>query len=471
MQTGVIIRRNAKGLIPEAYLTKALEKNPTGWGAAIVTDGKLQIAGGDNLDLQLIQETIEMFKDSDITFYLCNSANAINADDIGPFTILHHNDEPQLVAFIEGKFPGYEKAGSSHPSEFHFAHEYLIPKMQDIYDMADGNLPKVMEHIKKPYFKGELLNSASPRGVITLVSTTGETLTIAKAEDSSEYSWGWVSQNYGYALAPPEDRTQEVKKPKGMFSGKSTVREKAPASSAIADAVKPAATSTATNIVKRKEKPEERMSRSSKKDWYKQRIGYLPKGWQDSVEIEVYANGSGKLLTNSEVKKLGLTAVGLPTLNNPPQAGSQDTVTDHVHSEGEKKPVTGGVTTEVLPILPPSTREHIKKILADSGVQKIIGENADIISDPRKVAGLEAKFADFATQMGMKKIDDFMGWSYEMMLDLAKAKPDGIAVMCWTFRNMLAGKMAKEATKTTVQPEVKEEVPAPKRGMFTKKAA
>lgn len=477
MQTGVIIRRNAGGSIPQAYLTLALEKNPTGWGAAIVTDGKLQIAGGDSLDIEQIQETIKMFDKSDITFYLCNSPSAINADDLSPFTILHHENEPQLVAFIEGKFPGFEKAGSSHPGEFFLATEYLIPKLQDMYELADGNLIKVMDQIKKPYFKKELLNSAVPRGVITLVSTTNETLSFAQADDSAEYSWGWVSQNYGYALSPPEDRTKEEPKRKGMFPNKSTVREKAPttASSAIAEAVKPPVTGTAANQTynKRKEKPEARMSRSNKKDWYKQRIGYLPVGWNDGVEIEVYVNGSGKLMTNSEVKKLGLTAVGLPALNNPPANSDRehkDVTPEHV--TGPERPVTTDkeLSTEALPLMSPTTREHVRKIMASVDVQKLIGENSAILSDPKKAQALEEKFAGFSTQVGAKDMRDIVPWSFKMIRDLNKVKPDAVEVLCWTFKNMVASYMAKEASKVVKEePVTVQEVTAVKKSMFPSK--
>lgn len=484
MQSGVIIRRNSGLLVPDAYAELAIKANPTAWGAAIVTEGELQLNKGEGLDLEMFKDTIQAFDKQDITFYLCSSPSAIDIGDVSPFTILTNDDKeqtPLLVAFIEGNFPQFEKTGSSHPAEFFVANEYLIPKLQELFELADGDIAKVMSTIQKPYFKREMMNVAVPRGAITLVSATGEALTFAQADDSAEYPWGWVSKNLGYAKAAPAEKAEEPKK-KGMFSVKSTVREKAQTtpSSAVAAAVVPPKTTTAVAPQYKimKWRPENNMSRSNKKEAYKQRIGYLPAKWADNVEIEVYVKAdTNKLLTFSEVKKLGLAAVGLPALNNPPpqhnppgQEGGKDVQPDHVVVP-EKAPASKGVTTECLPLISPQTREHILKIMGDAKVQKLIADNADIISDPNKVKALEAKFVDFSAQLGMKKIDDFMSWSFEMMYDLAKAKPDGIAVMCWTFRNMLAGKMAKEAKA----PEgvVQETAPttAQKKSMFSKKAA
>lgn len=476
MSSGVIIRRKAGVFVPTDYAKRAIEANPTAWGVALVTEGELMLNKGTGLDLELFQDTQKDFEKQDITFGLVSSPSAISLEDISPFTILSNTDKeetPLLVAFIDGRFPQYEQSQSSHPAEFFVANEYLIPKLQEMFDLTGGDIAKVMEVLKKPHFKKDMLLTATPSGVITFVSATGEALTFAKTDDASEYSWGWVSRNYDYAKAPPTDRTEEVPKKKTMFPNKSTVREAAP-SSAVAAVASGITADANKGITVHKWTPDKDMSRSNRKDAFKQRIGYLPEGWADRehpVTVEVYYR-NGKLLTHSEFKRLGLTAVGLPVLNNPPEQNNRDNKdVQPEHVKGPERPISKAVTTEVLPLMSPATREHINKIMADTTVQKLIADNADIMSDPNKVKQLEAKFADFATQLGRKNIDDFMPWSYQMMEELAKARPDGIAVMCWTFRNMLAGKMAKEATKVEA-PVVEEVAPVVQRKtMFPKKVA
>jgi hypothetical protein len=471
MQTGVIIRRNAGLLVPDQYLQTALTANSKGWGAAIFADGKLEVNHGDNPSLELLKDTMESFKDNDITFYLCNSDAALNEDDISPYTICSKDDTPELIAFIDGKFPGRAKAGSSHPAEFFIASEYLIPKLQAFYELTDGNVAKIVEQLKKPIFKEELLANAVDRGFVTFLASTGDALTFAKENTTSaEFPWGWVSNHYGFqqkAEAP------EVPAKKSMFGGKSTVREKAPAaaSPAVAAAVVPPKTETAAvkNYKKVMWAPAKTLSRKDRKVSYKNKIGYCPKGWEDCVQVEVYSDSSNKILTFSEAKALGLQAIALPSLNNPEKV--KDTEVENVPQPVQKPAAnpTGKVVTERLPLISPQTRDYLKSYLSDPKVQKIIGDNASIIHDPMKVKQLEERFADLSTQMGMKDgISDFMSFSYEMMYDLCEKKPDAASVMMWTFRNMLASKMAKKPEVVeTVEDAV--ETPPVKKGMFGNK--
>jgi hypothetical protein len=447
-------------LIPDEYLKLAIEKNPKGWGAAIVTDG-LQIAKGEDHDVEFVKNTIAEFEKNDITFYLCNSDAALNKDDISPHTIIHKDGVPQLVAFIDGKFPAHEKTGSSHPGSFFIANEYLIPKLRDVWDLTDGNLVKVMDFIKKPLFKNELLLNVVDYGAVTLVSATGEALSFTKGDHHAEYKWGWVSENYGYAVAAQEQKKEEPPPKRSMFSGKSTVREKAPGTTGNAvDKPPPSDAAVIKNYKVVKWSPQKNASRSQKKDGYKARIGYLPEGWANGVEVDVYADSTGKILTISEVKKLGLAAAGLPKLENVKEK-------EYVESATTGSTVKK-VVDEILPIMAPATRDHIKKIMSDPEVHKIIGENAEAIHDPTKIKELETQFASFSNQLGMKSIDDFIHWSYPMMYELGKERLDGLAVMAWTFKNMLAGARAKESkVKTEDAPEIKPE----KRSMFSKKVA
>lgn len=456
-QSGTIVHRTAGQYIPNDYLDRMLKENPTAWGAVTVSteEGvkKLQLNSSDEgATVEQIQETMKVFPDQDITFYFCNSASAISTEDISPYVLVckdvnEDEEEPQVVAFLEGNFPGYAQKDSSHPPERHLVEDILIPKFESMYEMLDGDIEKLMDHLKKPHFKKEMLLTSVSRGIITLVSTEG-CITFEQNDLSAEFPWGWVSNTHGYATIAAAK--------KSMFPGRSTVREKAP-SEKIAAAVTPPKTDTSTikNYTVKKEKPPAHLSRKDKKNWYKMKIGYCPQGWENGIAIDCYVDPTGKVMTMSQVKALGLESVKIQGLaQNPPR--EKDIEPDNIPvPEADVNDRQPKVTAEILPLVSPKTKEHIHSLLKDEGVQKVISENADIILDPKKVQQIEAKFADFANQIGMKSMDDFMAWSYEMFYNLGKEKPDGLAVMCWTFRNQLAKLRTAEIKQEEKAPEKK----------------
>lgn len=459
MQTGTIVVRKAGTFIPNEYLEKVLAANPHGWGAALVDDGLQLNSADEGATLELIQETMKTFEKKDITFYFANSETGISMQDISPYVCVIKKDAddaevPQIVAFVEGNFPTYAKKDSSHPAEYHMVSDYLLPKLENLYDVCDGDLNKVFTQMQKPFFQKELLLTSVSRGNITLVGANGASLTFAQNDLSAEYPWGWVSNTHGYATHSAKEEVKAEVKKQGMFPSRSTVREKANVqpSAKIAEAVKqPTSAGTIIkNYTVTKGRPPAHLSRADRKDWYKTRIGYLPPAWEKCCEIEFY-NDAGKLLTFSQVKKMGLDAAGLPALKNPQRdaRSDKDTDTDNIPHTEQNEPVKADkpVTAEILPIMSPETRKHIRALIEKPEVKKIIAENAEMIHDPKMVQSLEAKYADFAKQLGIKSIDEFLQWDYPMFLALAKERPDGLAVMAWTFRNIIAYHRTKKSAE------------------------
>lgn len=476
-QTGTIVHRKANTFLPNEFVDKLLAANGSGWGAAVVMDGELQLNSADEgMTVEFLQETCKAFPDKDITFYMCSAESGLSINDISPYILVvkkeGEEEVPQIVGFVEGNYPSFVKDKSSHPPEYHMVSDYLIPKLESMYEMADGDLSKVTEQLKKPHFKKELLLTSVSRGTITLVCANGAILTFAQNDLSGEFGWGWTSNTHGYeGSAVKAAAVAETVKKKSMFPSRSTVREAAP-SAKIAEAVKSDTTAAATikNYTVKKWKPDAHWSRKDKKNAYQQKIGYAPPGWEQGIAIDVYVGPDNKVMTFAQVKELGLAAASLPKLNNPPRGKD----TDNENIDSPKADVNDRmVATAILPLMGPKTREHIKDMLKTPKIQKILADNADIITDPKIVEGFETKFADFARQLGAKTMDEFAGWSYEMMLDLGKSNPDGLAVMCNTFRNSwlkLRQPLIKEELK-----EVKEEVKDPNRkiekvSMFPKRA-
>jgi hypothetical protein len=508
----IIVRRNGNQYIANDYLELVLQTHSAAWSAALVsTDGEkkeLMIAkgDGDGLNLQLIQDTMKAYPADDITFCFYASDKALNMDDINPFPLLKSGDDVQVVAFVSGEFPGFEKPTSSKSSEFFFAHEYLKPKLEGVSELVDGDLEKIVSFISKPSFKSDALNNAPSHGVITLMCVDNTTISFAKADDSAEYPWGWTSSNLGYAKAKPQAKKEGEDKPKkGMFSGKSTVREKvgsngqaqpsAPepqpeksdAVTATAEGLK--ANALANYTVKKGVLPPEHLNRKERGKWYTNRIGYKPDKFDQGrgVPIDLYVDPKGQIMTLADVKKLGMAAAKLPARSLPPRT-SGDTETEHIqHGQMDNAPPAGEVhKAELLPIMSPKSRQKLEAFIKDAKSQKRIAENAAIIEDPSHVQEIEKKFASLSTQMKYDDMTEFCKWNLEMFRDLTHAEvngkpnemynPEAAMVMLFTFRNMVAGNYAKIAknvdTQQTTHQLAKEELaPAPKKkGMFAKVA-
>lgn len=505
MQGGTTVQRKANEFLSNEFLEKVLAANPNCWGAAMVSEEGLQLnSGEEGASLEFIQETIKTFADKDITFYFGHADAALNKADIPPYILIVKKDGeeeiPQIVGFFDGNFPAYDHAGSSHPPEYHLAVDYLIPKLEGLVEMADGDLDKVTAQLKKEYFKKELLLTSVSRGTITLVCANGACLTFTQKDDpqAGDIPGGWTSNKHGYKTEAEKPKEPEKPVKRGMFDrvkevSRSTVRERvgtAPDNvTAATDKLKEAAAGfpkgapsieqlaaakIATSVkaplldgyTVKSERPGAHLSRREKKDWYPARMGHRPSGWEKSIAIDVVYGPDGKMRTYSQIQKLGLEAAPILALlkNNPSKDMTKDTEPDEVKSS-DTLPVEKQVTAEVLPIMSPKTREHIKDMMKTAKVQKIIAENADMIENPAIVQAIETKYSDFARQLGAKTLDEFIPMSYEMMFDLGKTNPDGLAVLCWTFRNIVAAHRAK----VKVAPEVKTEVvaePPKKRGMF-----
>ena len=479
-QSGTIVRRSANTFIPDAYLELVTAANPNGYSAAFVEDGNVKFVkdtAGATVDD--IKETMQAYPDKDITFYFCQSDAALNQDDLPPYVLLQENkNTPLILGFIDGNFPNFAKSESSHPPEFFFAHEYLVPKFEGMAEMSE-DLNKVTAAMQKPYFKKELLLNCVSRGYVTLVCANGTDLTFAQGDTSAEYKWGWVSNNHGYALAPPEEK--KVEKKKGGIFGRSTVREPAnvPPKEEIAEAVK--VNVTAVSIIKNFKgwtvkdwAPKPSDSRSNKKDGYKTRIGYLPPGWEQCPTVRAYYDPGGKLSTFAQMNKaLGLEAAGLQKLAaNPPRMQGKDTEPDKVEHDQTLPAESKAVTTEILPIMSPPGREYIEKLRGTEQYKKMIAENAAVINDPKKFEGYEAKFVDFAKQMGAKSMDEFAMWDDTMLFNLANDRPQEMMVMARAFINIYNRNRAKGAIEEApINTEVVNDPPKKKGGIFGRAAA
>lgn len=472
----VIVRRPAGKELPADFIQLVLEKCPKAWGIAILADKKMEINHGTGLDLETVQNTIENFKDSDITFYFAENSTATNLGDICPFPVITNGDEEPLVAiFLDGNFPGSEKAGSSHPAHYHLGIE-LMNTLGDVYELLDKDLDKFMEKIKSPSFDKKMKMHSVSRGYITVVAQNGGAVTFAQGDTAGDIPGGcWASNTFGYGKKAEEPPKEEKPEKKSMFPsvGKSTVREKhVPPSNAVqaTGADKPKATETAVkappvgqpnkeavkevkqqaltieNIKVTKVRLPGHLSRKNRRAWIKERIGYTPPTTDNpEQQYEVYTTPSGTTLTKKEVQKLfGLSATKLQPLDNPKPTGKTETTNIDVDKQ---------VSNQPLPVLSPTARNRLHNFISDERIKKVISENAEMVTDPDRVQGHEGKIAQFREQMGMKDTHDFDCLPFPELQKIASASFHDICVLAhdWRRRALTAehrlGKVEKKEPK------------------------
>lgn len=506
--SGVIVRRYPDQFVPNEYSALAIKNNPTAYGAAVIIDGKMQtVTGGvtpdDKLDVEFVNSTMQEYKSSPITFYFHSSDGAVDMDDVSPHILLSDEEgEPLLVAFVEGNLPGFEKKGSSHPSTTHFVSDWLVAELNKIAEVVDGDLAEIMKYLSKDSFKEKLGKNFVSRGSVTFM-TKDACHTLSIGDSGKEFPWGWVSNHYGFGIAKEtkEPPKEEPKKKPNMFAKKSTVRESV--DPAILNKPKiehkeetnlKASTTIAKPIYSiKKGRPDATMSRKKRKGWYEARIGYYPAGGDKSCEIEYYVDQTGKLLQWGNIKSMGLDAVGLPKLTNPPRMNARDdkdVEPEHIPETTQPNNQPQKVPTEALPILSPEQRTRTLAFIDRPEIKKLIAEG-DIVATAEQAKQMEVKFAEVCQQLGRPdlKLMDFAKIPFPELHSLGeKIGIHGMATFLKNAFNMLAAKLAKEKIKAekeqeqevtptdAPQPEVEVEqvvaaAPAPKRNMFAKRAA
>jgi len=497
MSQGVIIIKKANAEVPKDFLELALQSCPKVWGAAFVDKGVLEIMHGENPVAEDLLKTLDEFKDIGITLYLGDSTSATNLKGVPPFPLIETDDEEPLVAIIpEGNFPGYAKEKSTFPPAYHLA-EHLFDDFNASFDMVDKNLDKFMGGIEKDSFKKKMNLASVSRGYITVIARNNQVITFSQGETAKDFDWGWCSNTFGYGAEKKEEPKAEPEKKGGMFSRRSTVREKhvdhqpsgnvtgngADKSPPTETAIKAPESGTPKpppkepkklvviediTIKKMKIPP---MNRKNRANWIKEKIGYKPNTIDDvNAEYEVYTKPDGTVLSRDEINRLfGLSAAKLfdeKKLTNAPPLGAQ---TENQNIDSSKEVI------QPMPILSGSARERSKRFISDERILKLISENSEVITDPDNVQNTETKIPPHWQQLGEK---DSSQWDALPFLEIEKygrADIHALAVLAysWKMRALKAEHSIKSKIKDGMKDQLKPveaeaEPPKKARGMFSR---
>lgn len=458
---GTIVERRDGASIPDAYLEIVLDKRPSCLGAAMVKDGAIQIAQAPAaVEIEDLKKTMGEGMPR-TTYFFGKYPTDFIEELLQPFHLLKdEQDQVTLVAFLEGDFSKFALAGSDHSNEFFCVQNYLIPKVQQMYRLVDGNMAKLVEELKQPITYREVGSQtfSTGDGTIVLVASVGDPIVITKNEKKREFPWGWTSDTLGYTEAvehKPDEKPVEEKKgfKFGIPSlGKASVPASPPApplppedkpedkpKERVVKGPKPPVAPVikegyelVTLLV-----PKNQSSKDTKKWFRSQLAGELPADWSTITAIQVQRKKKDNTVKSfTDIPRSAAT---------PPAVTGKDTATHHIAST---EPIAQ--PTSKLPIIPAD--EAVK--LANHFMKRsdVLNQTpqGDAVLDLEAIANIETKLPTFADKANLKNgTQDSFGWSHEVRLHLVKEYPHSAAVLMGNLTAMLIMEKKKNAKQAT----------------------
>src|SRR6266700_1175060 len=137
--------------IPDDYLSLVLEKNKSAVGIAMSMDGGILIDGGAAAGvLENIKKLLLDYSAADIVLSFGHHDAVYPDDDVQPFVALEDAEEnPLMVAFLTGDFPGFAEPQSTHSPEFLAWAKYFKPKIDELNEKCDGDTDAIMAELEK----------------------------------------------------------------------------------------------------------------------------------------------------------------------------------------------------------------------------------------------------------------------------------------------------------------------------------
>lgn len=208
---GIVIIKEPNGVIAEEFLTEVLGEYKSCSGAAFSDNDDLDVSrNAGPADLKMLEKIQEDFLDKRIVFYFGTHPEGSPEDEIQPFTILKDsNDDPVVVAFIDGEFPGFDKPASAHSSAFHYVNEHLIKIVHAAYANAGGDMDKLIENFGNMQFR-ENVKSQLKRGAVVLMTYDGSAVAIPKSESIGDFDDFWTSDKLGYEEEKEESKEAPI---------------------------------------------------------------------------------------------------------------------------------------------------------------------------------------------------------------------------------------------------------------------
>jgi hypothetical protein len=477
----VIVLKNKGAIIPTELLTKVTADCTSSIGVARAVNGKLQrrseLVAADATVVDAVQQK---FKDSNVLFHFGKYPSGLNLEDLQPLVLLKNEDDPLVLAFLEGDFTPYRQEGTSHTAAFNAFNKTLRPMAEKLFKQQNGDLDKFLEELRDPLYKQMIENMSVSRLHVSLLAANGEILSYAKPGPAT-FDWGWttaLSSSVEKAEEPPvqeepkEDNLDDVDfgTPKKVETP--VVSAPVQTKSKIKDNVlhlPEKSTTTSVPVVKEVEykivtmsPPKEVQGHNALKKWYRghnNNGGALPHNWKERPAIEARIKIKHKEAPIKDFSELKSKIKEAPvevkvvaedtktTVTVTEQDKTETKVVEHKKSKikmdapepvvqpDTPKPVEPEVP-QAIPFIPPEQADALINDMTDGKLSKmVIDLSNQKISAPETMKAMEAKWITFWEKTATH-FEESAAWTPEWFIHMSKHYPEALAVLAMNFRTI-----------------------------------
>lgn len=409
-----IIERTANAKIPDTVVDILSQTKDTVLGYATImpdAQGTPQLLFSKNLNPTELKQYLEITDDVDLIFHLDGTQKTKEVDH-QPFVLLSsESNKPILICFVEGDFQDFHDSDGS-TDVAHFVRDYLQPKIDDLSDLADGDIGKITTFMQKQSFVDDVKSKFGERGVVQFLSIEGVAFSIENNDKRTNTEWGSCSIVEGEY---PKTGTAEVVDP---VVETNPLLAKIAAKKAAATAASGVHTTAATNLPLNKPKgeqaPLQEDIKNADKPLVENRLVYPPINVTNSKSSlnTWYNNGWGTKPPNGDIAlKNPKAAVGMPRselkakyLDDPRymcfSPGGSISLADGKNNSDKPDhidantglPVAPGTTAGGFPVIPAGQKQVVTPWLAT------IDLKSQDISDPTKIKEVEKRASTFFEQ-------------------------------------------------------------------------
>lgn len=497
----IIIIREPNIDIPEAYLRKVLAACPSGGGYAVQSvakEGHPELIT-DHMDTGIpladVQDLLKSAASHRILFAF-NKLEKMDEKFLQPFNVAIDGDDVLLSFGIDGHFPTMIEAG--HTEESLLAQRVMFPNLQKLIKFSAGDLNKFIAELRDQTFIDLVMSRIGDRGAYCFLPPVGEAIWYGKNKAGSTFPWGQTSDTLGYteeaAKAPPTTAEVKAEAKKGWW-GKSKgpevpVAQDAPVEQPVAPAAPPPP-SGPVNIPA--PAPDTTVKPPPADKPPELPPGEVPTGHWEKV---------GPGLNRDQRKKLirRVTNCGSVLPDNWAKDPFWYYVVDYVKDDrmvelAQKAKDMKAETTGPKDFRQPAPRMVVPKSGVEvdvllmtkderSGIEthilNVLGYNAKHIQTPMDIQKMEAGYAKFSDEFGVK-LEILNGWSPKQLRLLG---PKALTHYVLELRRKLIEQRAKDVDGDTSvnteavndkpaapAPATESASPAPKKGYWGKQKA
>ncbi len=219
MAKGIVIVGYEGKDIPQEYRDRVAKRELRCLGIAMVKDGQIIVERRNgSIDAEGIKQIQDAIKEEKV-FHLGEYPVSFNLSDMQPFVLATNKDEePILVAFLEGDFSNSLKKNSSHLDVWHAAVEGIQPTVEQLHRLCKGNIDDIVKELKDEAVASKIESLITSTGSVTFLAVNGDIWSHSRGKQLHEFDWGAVSETLG--LDKKKDEPKDSKSMLGSLLGK-----------------------------------------------------------------------------------------------------------------------------------------------------------------------------------------------------------------------------------------------------------